>query len=270
MNIKRLTRNPATIAGIILVCSGLVILFFYPLLAAAIFFSYILLCVAASFFPQTNFLFPAISRGQTGENLVALTFDDGPAEPTTKDVLEILDKYSVKATFFVTGINALKHPEIIWEILSRGHSIGNHSFSHNPFLMLTSYNNIYREISSAEEVLLKIGAETLAFRPPVGIVNPKLSPILDKLGMYCVLFSCRAYDAGNLHVKGLSSKILKKVKADDIIMLNDVPTRKKEDSTLLLPEIELVIQGIIAKGLRIVPLAVLIRKEIISSRGVSP
>jgi len=265
MERKVLFSNPAEITGMIFLAVSALVFVVNPLLAAAIAFFYILLCVTASFFPQTNFLLPVISRGQTGKNLVVLTFDDGPAEPTTRQILDLLDKYSVQATFFVSGINALRYPEIIKDIVSRGHSIGNHSFSHNPFLMLTSFNNLYREIFDAQEILRKMGINTRAFRPPVGIVNPKLSPILDKLGMFCVTFSCRAFDAGNFHVKNLGSKILKKVKADDIILLHDVPPRRKEDRAVLLPEIERLLMGIIAKGLRIVPLADLINKEVMGN-----
>jgi peptidoglycan/xylan/chitin deacetylase (PgdA/CDA1 family) len=262
---KKLFSNPAVVTGIILLAVSALVSVVNPLLAAAIALFYILLCVSACFFPQTNFLLPVISRGQTDKNFVALTFDDGPAEPTTRQILDLLDKYSVKATFFVSGINALRYPEIIKDIVSSGHSIGNHSLSHNPFLMLTCFNNLYREISEAQEILRKMGINTRAFRPPVGIVNPKLSPILDKLGMFCVTFSCRAFDAGNYHVKDLASKILKKVKADDIIMLHDVPPRRKEDSVVLLPEIERLLKGITVKGLSIVPLSDLINKEVMSN-----
>jgi peptidoglycan/xylan/chitin deacetylase (PgdA/CDA1 family) len=265
MKSKLLFSNLATVTGISLLAGSALVFFVNPLLAEAIAFFYILLCVTACFFPQTNFLLPVISRGQTGKNLVALTFDDGPAEPTTRQILDLLDKYSVQATFFVSGINALRYPEIIKDIVFRGHSIGNHSFRHNPFLMLTNFNNLYREISDAQEILRKMGINTRAFRPPVGIVNPKLSPILDKLGMFCVTFSCRAFDAGNLHVKDLGSKILKKVKGDDIILLHDVPPRMKEDNAVLLQEIERLLAGIIAKGLRIVPLADLINKEVMNN-----
>jgi len=87
--------------------------------------------------------------------MVALTFDDGPDEPTTRQILALLDKYAVKATFFVSGVNALKYPEIIKEIINRGHTIGNHSFHHNPFLMLGSYNYLYQEVLRAQEVLKK-------------------------------------------------------------------------------------------------------------------
>ena len=265
MTMKMLFSNPAGITGIILLTVSALVFVVSPLMAAAIALFYILLCVIACFFPQTNFLLPVISRGQTGNKMVALTFDDGPAEPTTRQVLDLLDNYSVKATFFVSGINAQRFPEIIKDIVSRGHSIGNHSYSHNPFLMLTSFNNLYREISDAQEILQKMGIKTLAFRPPVGIVNPKLSPILEKLDMFCVTFSCRAFDAGNLHIKDIASKILKKVKADDIILLHDVPPRRKEDSAALLPQIELLLKGIIAKGLHVVPLAELIGKDVMNN-----
>jgi hypothetical protein len=111
-------------------------------------------------------------------------------------------------------------------------------------------------------VLKKMGIQTLAFRPPVGIINPKLSPILDKLGMFCVTFSCRAFDAGNRRIKNLSSKIVKKVKADDIILLHDVPSRSKEDIVILLSEIETILAGLTVKGLKIVPLSTLINREV--------
>jgi peptidoglycan/xylan/chitin deacetylase (PgdA/CDA1 family) len=254
--------NPAQVIGIILLAVAAVVFFINTLAAATIALFYILLCVTASFFPQSNFFLPVTSHGNTGQKLVALTFDDGPAQPTTRQIMDLLDKYSVKATFFVSGVNALKHPDIIKEIIVRGNSIGNHSFHHDPFVMLRSYNYLYQEIFTVQEVLRKMGIQTLAFRPPVGIINPKLPLVLDKLGMFCVTFNCRAFDAGNRHVKNISSKILEKVKADDIILLHDVPPRGKEDSVVLLSEIESILHGLIIKGLKIVPLSDLIGRDI--------
>ena len=262
MKNKLSSASPAQITGIIFLSVAAIMFFYNSILAAAIAFFYIIICVVASFFPRSNFFLPVISRGNTGQNLVALTFDDGPARPTTRQIMDLLDKYSVKATFFVSGANALSYPDIIREIIDRGHTIGNHSFHHNPFVMLRSYNYLYQEIFRAQEVLRKMGIQTLAFRPPVGIINPKLSPILDKLGMFCVTFNCRAFDAGNRRVKNISSKILKKVKADDIILLHDVPPRGKEDSIILLSEIETILAGLTVKGLKVVPLSTLIGREV--------
>ena len=254
--------NPALITGIVILAAAAVSFFVSPLLAIAIAFFYIILCVTACFFPQTNFLVPVVSHGNTGENLVALTFDDGPSEPVTRQILDLLDRYSAPATFFVTGVNAARLPEMIKEIIARGHTIGNHSFHHDPFLMLKGSKVIYQEISAAQEVLQKIGVHAIAFRPPVGIVNPQLAPLLEKLNMYCLTFSCRAGDYGNRRVKDISRKILKKVKADDIILLHDVPPRGNADQQILLKEIENLLSGLKAKGLEVVPLATLIGEKI--------
>ena len=262
MRTKQKVISPAQAMGIILLSAAVLIFFLNPLIAAVVAFFYIILCIVASFFPETNFFGPVISHGNTGEKWVALTFDDGPSVPVTRQILDLLDKYSMKATFFVSGVNASSHPDIIREIIDRGHSIGNHSFNHNPFLMLKSYRTIYYEVSAAQEILQKLGVQTLAFRPPVGIVNPKLAPILDKLGMYCVTFSCRAGDAGTRYVKHISREILKKVKADDIILLHDISPVEKVDSGILLAEIEALLSGLILKGVEVVPLSILINREV--------
>jgi peptidoglycan/xylan/chitin deacetylase (PgdA/CDA1 family) len=254
--------SPAQITGIILLSLAAFIFFFSPLLAAAVALSYILLCIVAAFLPQSSFYLPVISRGNTGKKYVALTFDDGPTEPTTRQILELLDRYSAKVTFFVSGVNALEHPDIIKEIIDRGHTIGNHSFNHNPFLMLGSYNYLYQEIFRAQDVLKDMGVNALAFRPPVGIISPKLSSVLIKLGMFCVTFNCRAFDAGNRRIKNLSSAILKKVRADDIILLHDALPDNTKSSAVLLSEIEKILQGLKAKDLKVVPLAELIGRDV--------
>jgi peptidoglycan/xylan/chitin deacetylase (PgdA/CDA1 family) len=266
MKKKLSSLSPAQITGIVLLSLAAGVFFVNSLLAIVIALFYILLCVAATFSYQSNFYLPVISRGNTGQNLVVLTFDDGPDEPTTRQILELLDKYAVKATFFVSGVNALKNPELIKEIISRGHTIGNHSFHHNPFLMLGSYNYLYQEVFRAQEVLKDMGVNAMAFRPPVGIISPKLPLVLSKLGLFCVTFSCRAGDAGNRNIKNLSMRILKKVKADDIILLHDVPPRSEEDSTVLISVIEKILQGLFAKDLKVAPLSDLIGREVMSNR----
>ncbi|HOW57592.1 MAG TPA: polysaccharide deacetylase family protein, partial [Smithellaceae bacterium] len=108
--------SPAAAMGIILLGAAVILAFFNPLLAAAVAMFYVVLCIAASFFPESGFFLPVISRGNTGKKYVALTFDDGPAEPTTRQILDLLDKHSMKATFFVAGVKSAAHPGIIKEI----------------------------------------------------------------------------------------------------------------------------------------------------------
>lgn len=254
--------SPAHITGIVLLITAVPVFFIQPLLSAALLLFFVVLCVGACFFPQINFLGPVISRGRSGEKCVAITFDDGPTELTTLKILDLLDRYSLRATFFVSGVNALKYPDLIDEMIHRGHSIGNHSMSHDPFVMLKSYRVLYREVYEAQVVLRKMGIDALAFRPPVGIINPKLPSILDRLGLFCVTFSCRARDAGNFRVKKLAVRILKKLKDGDIILLHDKTPCQIEDYPVLFGEIETILKGIQERGFHVVPLDRLIDREV--------
>jgi len=260
--LQNMSRAEST--GIILLMAAFAAFFIYPLLSVAMALFYVVMCVSACFFPGTNFLGQVISRGDTGKNDVALTFDDGPSEFTTLRILDLLDRHDVKATFFVTGVNAARLPDIISEIIRRGHSIGNHSYSHDPFVMMKSYRTLFREVDEARRVLQKTGIDALAFRPPVGIINPKLPSILKRLELFCVTFSCRARDAGNRRVKNMAVRILKKVKGDDIILLHDKPPRRGEDDDVLWLEFEKILKGIVDRGLRIVPLSELIGKKLMN------
>jgi len=255
-------RSRAEIAGMLFLLAASAAYFIHPLFTIVLLLFYIVLCVVACFFPQINFLGQVISRGRSGKNYVAVTFDDGPSEPITRQILDLLDKYHIQATFFVTGAAALRHPEIISDMVARGHSIGNHSYSHNPFVMMKPYQTLYREVCEAQSILRKMGIKALAFRPPVGIINPKLPSILEALGLFCVTFNCRALDAGNRRVKNLAARILKNIKADAIILLHDVPACTIEDDEILLQEIEKILMELMNKGMQIVPLAELIRRDV--------
>jgi len=261
MNNRKPPLYPAHFAGIVALIAASCVFFISSWLAAAILLFYVILCVAACFMPQSRFLGPVISRGKTGQPLVSLTFDDGPSEEATPRILGLLDRHQIKATFFVSGVNAQNHPDIIADIVARGHMIGNHSYHHFPFLMMKSRRSLYREIAEAQTVLSAMGIKTKVFRPPVGIINPKLAGVLNELDMFCVTFSCRAFDAGNRRIKNLSGRILKKVKNGDIILLHDIPARDDNDCKQLLNEVEMILIGIRDKGLRIVPLNILIGRE---------
>ena len=225
---------------------------------------FLFLCAAASFSPRSSFFLPVISRGCTGQKTVALTFDDGPDPLTTPQLLEILEQHHMQATFFVSGQEAQHHPELISAILSRGHLIGNHSYSHNPCLMLQPYKKLFQEVAGAQDIIKKFGVLSCAFRPPVGLTNPKLGPVLARLGMVCITFSCRAYDRGNRQIRGLAGKILKKVRPDDIILLHDVRPPKIGNVPFWLNEIESILSGLTKRGFSVLPLDELIGRPVMT------
>ena len=241
-----------------------ILLFFNSNLAPLPLVFFILACYITPLFPNLSFFLPITSKGIKGSKGVALTFDDGPDPEVTPQLLEILSKHSIKATFFITGQRAEQYPEIVWAILAGGHTIGNHSYSHFPFLMLKGRATLRREVASAQSVFRQFGIVPLVFRPPVGVTSPNLWRVLLENGMFCVNFSLRGYDMGNRRLKNLAQRLLAKVIPGDIILLHDIAPRNR-DVAYLLNEFSHLMEGLQARNLEIVPLARLIGKEVMQS-----
>jgi peptidoglycan/xylan/chitin deacetylase (PgdA/CDA1 family) len=257
--------SPAFATGVVAFALSAGIFFFSPTGIMIPLSIFVIICLIAPFFPQTGFFLPVISRGTSGKPAVAITFDDGPDTLTTPLLLQMLAKYGVKATFFVVGEKAQKHPHLIRDILKNGHSIGNHTFTHDVMIMLKSEKKLFREIASTQTLLKQFGILPLGFRPPVGIVNPKLGGILKKQNLFCVHYSCRGLDTGNRRIKNLSKKILRKIRKDDILLLHDV--RPPHDPygariPVWLKEIDCILAGMPEKGLCVLPLSNIIGKPV--------
>lgn len=228
---------------------------------------YLLLCLTAPFIPSSSFFLPVISRGASGRNAVALTFDDGPDPVTTPVLLSLLERHRVKATFFVNGGKAVRHPELTAEILAQGHTLANHSFSHDMLGAFKSTQTMAREIEATQAALKAVGVEALAYRPPMGITSPRLGRLMKAKGMVVVNFSCRARDGGNRWVKNLSGRILKRVRADDILLLHDLPPTPPSLLPYWVNEVDLILKGIRNKGLEVLPLADLIGRPVMIASG---
>ena len=113
-------------------------------------------------------LYPdALWRINPKERAVYLTFDDGPIPEVTPRVLDILDHYGVKATFFMVGDNVRKHPEVYEEVVRRGHRIGNHTMHHVSGFRLTRRNYL-RDVAEARQYI-----DSDLFRPPHGWLRPR-------------------------------------------------------------------------------------------------
>jgi peptidoglycan/xylan/chitin deacetylase (PgdA/CDA1 family) len=182
-------------------------------------------------------------------------------------LLSLLSKHQVKATFFVSGKRAAQYPELMNEIIRSGHTVGNHTFSHDHLIMLKGKNALKKEIGSAQNVLALYGIRTFVFRPPAGITNPILGGVLEAFGLHCINFRCRAFDAGNRRIRNLSKKILHKVLPGDIILLHDTIPTEKTDQTLFnwLNEIEQLLIGLKKKEISVLPLSDIIRIPVMES-----
>ena len=222
---------------------------------------FVLLCLAAPFFPQWGFFLPVISRGGSGVKAVALTFDDGPDPDMIRLLLDLLERHEVAATFFVIGRKAEGNPVLVREILLRGHAIGNHSYRHDPLLMFRSSARLAEEIARTQSLLAEFGIRPLIFRPPVGITNPRLPKVLRELNLDCVTFSCRAGDFGNRRIAGLARIILKKIHPGAIVLLHDVSPRGAK-TTDWFGEVEQLILGLKSRGYKMVSLSELIGRPV--------
>jgi peptidoglycan-N-acetylglucosamine deacetylase len=223
---------------------------------------FVILCAMAPFFPEACFFFPAISRGRTGKPVVALTFDDGPDPNTTPRLLDLLARYRVPATFFVTGRRAARYPDLIRMILERGHSVGNHSFHHDCFRIFWQPSRLAREIDDTQETLSRLGVVPLVFRPPVGIITPVMGRLLTERRLALVNFSRRAWDWGNRRVAGVAERLLGRVRADDIVLLHDIPGGDPARVDPWLREVRAILEGLHRKRLTVVPLDHLIGRPV--------
>jgi len=263
----RFPLSLAHLTGIAAFQLAFVLMFVDVRLSAIVLFAFLLVCLIAPFLPGSRFFLPVLSHGSRKEPRVALSFDDGPDPVVTPRVLDLLDRHGLKAVFFLVGRKAEAHPEVVREILARGHDIGNHSLNHLPFLMLKGTGALRREVAGAQEILRSFGVIPRAFRPPVGITNSRLWTVLLDQNLFCLNFSCRAGDMGNRRVEGLAGRILGKVRAGDLILLHDVlPTKASVEA--LLDELEKVILGLREKALEVVPPARLLGRSLMQRQEV--
>ncbi len=229
-----------------------------PYLAVLPLAGFVIACLALPFVPQASFFLPVISRGGALQNGVCLTFDDGPNPISTPALLKLLKKNGATATFFVNGFRAHNHPKIIREIIADGHGIGNHSYTHDEYIMFRSVARLKDEILRTQRTLEEFGYSIRFFRPPVGIVTSRYTDALYGTGLQTVNFSRRAYDLGNRRIKGLSKRTLKNLCAGEILLLHDTPPREPGSFGTWLAEVECILKGIREKGLEIVSLENLI------------
>ena len=192
--------------------------FFYVVFP--VFLWFIAVSLAASHI-RWNFFLRAVSKGNSSGKKIALTFDDGPHPKYTPAVLELLEKYQAKASFFCIGKKVKHYPEILQKMHSLGHSIGNHSFSHSYFIDFNSTNRWKEEIEFTDlEIEKAIGQKPVFFRPPYGITTPELARAVRKTGHVVVGWNIRSFDTFK-KPEQVIKKVLKQAKSGSIILLHD-------------------------------------------------
>jgi len=136
--------------------------------------------------------------------------------------------------------------------------LGNHSFRHSTGIFFRKVSAVVKDMAATQNVLRNHGVQPLVYRPPVGIVSPRLWPALKKTGLTLITFSNRPLDRGNRRLSNLANRVLQRLEDGDIVLLHDTRPPNKEKISLWLHEVEAVVDGIEARGMRVVPLPDLI------------
>lgn len=156
------------------------------------------------------------------DNKIALTFDDGPHPIYTPRILDILDKYNIKATFFIIGVNAKNYKETLKEIVRRGHEIGNHTFSHS-MIKNQSPSSVVYEIEECRRLIYEISGENpVIFRPPGGLMatlDPDDAELLESYNI--VLWSIDTLDWSHRSPEEISDCVTNEIKSGDIVLMHD-------------------------------------------------
>ena len=156
-----------------------------------------------------------------GIKQLALTYDDGPNDPHTLRLLEVLAKHHVRATFFLIGRYVRQRPEIAREIVKSGHVVGNHTFTH-PLLTFKSTAEVRQELSDCRSALEDaIGEYSNLFRPPFGGRRPAVLSVSREIGLEPVMWNVTGYDWNAPPFAAIEQKVAKQIRGGDVILLHD-------------------------------------------------
>ena len=152
---------------------------------------------------------------------IALTYDDGPNDPHTLRLLEVLARHNVRATFFLIGRYVEHRPDIVREIANAGHVVGNHTFTH-PLLTFKSKSEIREELTRCRAALQNaIGEHSNLFRPPFGGRRPATLRVARDLGLEPILWNVTGYDWSAPPAAVIERKVSRRICGGDVILLHD-------------------------------------------------
>lgn len=196
----------------------------WPLAVGALAANHVVLTLAG-LLPRNGLLGPNITclpADAAARGEIVLTIDDGPDPAVTPRVLDQLAAADARATFFCIGRRAAAHPALAREIIARGHTIENHSEHHWKRFSTLGPRRMAQEISAAQDTLADItGTAPRYFRPPAGLRNPFLDPVLARLELRLATWTRRAYDTRVGDPQRVLACLGDQLAGGDILLLHD-------------------------------------------------
>ena len=171
--------------------------------------------------PSSQLFGRTLVSGDPASRSLALTFDDGPNDPHTLRLLEVLAKHEVKATFFMIGRFVRERPQIARAVAQAGHVVGNHTYTH-PNLFFASGSRLARELDDCEKALTEVvGEHSKLFRPPFGLRRPGTLRAAARRGLTTVMWSVTAFDWQLPTAEAIERRVAPQVRGGGVILLHD-------------------------------------------------
>jgi peptidoglycan/xylan/chitin deacetylase (PgdA/CDA1 family) len=189
---------------------------------APLFASHLLL-LYATLVPNSQWWGPVFSCFATARPEVWLTIDDGPSPEHTIQMLDVLERFGARATFFVVGARAEKYPHLMTEILTHGHAVANHTFTHpQATFWCAGPQRIAREIDRCSETLRNTPERrNMFFRAPVGIKNLFVHPTLAARELALIGWTVRGLDTVRRDSEAVADRVVRGVKPGAIVVLHE-------------------------------------------------
>jgi len=191
---------------------------------------------------------------ETENKKLAISFDAAWGDDFTIEILNILDKYNVKSTFFLVGFWVDKYPEHVKEIYKRGHDIGNHSTNH-PYMTKLSEEEMVKELNTTGNKIKELIKEKpVLFRPPFGDYNDRVISTCRDNGYYVIQWDVDSLDWKEMGVQPVVDRVTRNVKNGSIVLFHN-------NAKYVIEYLPLVIERLQNEGYEIVPISELIYKD---------
>jgi len=219
--------------------------------------------------PKSWLYGPVFWHARTTERVIALTFDDGPCHPYTEQLLEVLDREGIRATFFQVGNNVVREPTLATEVASQ-HVVGNHTFTH-PHLTWSRPITIRDELERGQDAIHDAtGKLPTIFRVPHGWYGPQTISVAEEVGLRCMGWSVMAWDWNKPPQQTIQDRILRGVRPGGVTLLHDgqdTDAYPKADRSHTIVAVPHIIQRLKQDGYRFLTLPELMDLDAAQNRS---
>jgi peptidoglycan-N-acetylglucosamine deacetylase len=218
-------------------------------------------CTMGVFFPSLRAWTDVSWRGTPGRGEVALTFDDGPHPETTRRVLATLSEARARATFFVLGSRAERHPDVVREVVAAGHEVALHGHVHDRAYSLRGAGRLRADIERGMAALAACGVRPAMFRPPVGLVSHTVALAAESAGLRIVGHTQRALDGrSGAQPDAVLRRATAGLRDGAVLLLHDAAERDGHEPACL-PVLSEILGEMKRRGLRPVTMSELFRES---------